>query len=191
MSKIISVEHIEHSIFIIRGQKVMIDSDLASLYGVETKTFNQAVKRNLKRFPPDFMFRLTRGEAEKLRSRSQIVTLNEDETKANSLRLQIATLKRGENIKYLPYVFTEFGVAMLSSVLRSERAILVNIEIMRTFGRLRQMLASHVELAEKLRELEKKYDESFRVVFEVIERLTERPDESQDEPPKELIGFRP
>jgi hypothetical protein len=148
----------------------MVDGDLAMLYGVETKIFNQAVKRNIRRFPVDFMFQLTREEAEKLRSRSQFVTL-----------------KQGKNIKYLPYVFTEFGVAMLSSVLRSERAIFVNIEIMRTFGRLRRLLASHKDLADKLQELENKYDKNFRVVFKAIDHLLRLP----EEPIKEPMGFRP
>jgi ORF6N domain len=183
MNDIIPAEHIEHSIFIIRGQKVMIDTDLAFLYGVTAKRLNEAVKRNIKRFPPDFMFQLNREEAEKLRSRSQFATLKRED----SLRSQIATLRRGKNIKYLPYVFTEFGVAMLSSVLRSERAILVNIEIMRTFGRLRQLLASHKDLADKLQELEKKYDKKFRIVFDAIEQLLRLP----EEPPKEPMGFRP
>jgi hypothetical protein len=169
MNKIIPFEHIEHSILIIRGQKVMLDSDLAALYGVETKIFNQAVKRNIKRFPPDFMFQLTKEEAENLHLRSQIVTLS---------------VGWGQHRKYLPYVFTEFGVAMLSSILRSERAILVNIEIMRTFGRIRQILASHADLAEKLQELERRYDESFKIVFDVLERLMKLP-----EPSKPRIGF--
>ncbi len=185
MNKIIPAEQVEHSIFIIRGQKVMLDSDLASLYEIETKTFNQSVRRNIKRFPADFMFQLTREEAEKLRSSSQFNALKQ----GDSLRSQIVTLKndRGLHRKYLPYVFTEFGVAMLSSVLRSERAILVNIEIMRTFGRIRQLLASHADLANKLQELENKYDESFRIVFEVLERLEKLPEEL----PKTLIGFKP
>jgi hypothetical protein len=185
MNKIIPVEQVEHAILIIRGQKVMVDSDLASLYGVTAKRLNEAVKRNIKRFPSDFMFQLTKEEAEELRSRSQFATLNEKKI----LRSQIATLRLdtewGQHRKYLPYVFTEFGVAMLSSILRSERAILVNIEIMRTFGRIRQLLSSHKDLADKLQEIEKKYDESFRIVFELIERLMNLP----EEPPKEPMGF--
>lgn len=172
MNKIIPIESVENSILIIRGQKVMVDSDLAFLYEIETKTFNQAVRRNIKRFPPDFMFQLTKEETEKLRLRSQIVTLS-----LNGVW--------GKHRKYLPYVFTELGVAMLSSVLRSERAILVNIEIMRTFGRIRQLLASHADLADKIQELENRYDESFRIVFEVLERLEKLP----EEPPKTRIGF--
>ena len=115
----------------------MLDGDLASLYGVPTKVLNQAVRRNFSRFPGDFMFRLTA-------------------TEVASSRSQIVTLKRGQNVKYLPYAFTENGVAMLSSVLRSERAIQVNIEIMRTFVRLKRVLASNVELARKIEELEKR-----------------------------------
>jgi len=129
---LIPLERIEKAILFIRSEKVMTDSDLAKLYGVETKVLNQAVKRNTHRFPSDFMFQLTPEESDHLlRSRSQIVTL-----------------KRGENIKYRPYVFTEQGVAMLSSVLHSPRAVAVNIEIMRAFVRLRQMLASNADLRE-------------------------------------------
>ena len=208
MNKIIPVESVENSIFIIRGQKVMIDADLASLYGVEVKVLNQAVRRNVKRFPADFMFQLTKEESERFRSRSQIVTLNSTSNlksqiaisrRGENLRSQIATLKTDGNLRsqivtssyggrrYLPFVFTEFGVAMLSSVLRSERAISVNIEIMRTFGRLRQILASHKDLADKLVELEKKYDKNFRVVFRAIDHLLKQP----EEPPKGKMGFHP
>jgi len=144
MKELISVEIIERKIYLIRGHKVMLDSDLAELYGIETKRLNEQVRRNLKRFPEDFMFQLTLAEAESLRS-------------------QIATLEkgRGEHRKYLPLVFTEQGVAMLSSVLNSERAVQVNIAIMRTFVKLRQMLASNAELARKLAAMEKKYDTQF------------------------------
>lgn len=149
-----SVELIESKIFIIRGQKVMLDEDLAALYEVEIKVLNQAVKRNLDRFPDDFMFQLAENEA-------------------SSLRSQIVTLKSGRGVhrKYLPYAFTEQGVSMLSSVLRSERAIHVNIEIMRAFVRLRQMLASNTDMSRKLSALEKKYDNQFRVVFDAIREL--------------------
>ena len=145
----------------------MLDKDLADLYGVEIRVLVQAVKRNEKRFPEDFMFQLTKEEN-------------------NVLRSQIVTLKkgRGHHRKYLPYVFTEQGVAMLSSVLKSERAILVNIEIMRTFVRLRRMLASHAELARKLAALEKKYDSQFKVVFDAIRELM-----SPQKPKGRLIGF--
>ncbi len=160
-------ERIENRIRMVRGQKVILDSDLATLYGVKTKVLVQAVKRNIERFPKDFMFPLTYPELSILRS--QIVTLR---------------LEHGKHRKYLPFVFTEQGVAMLSSVLRSPRAILVNIEIMRTFVRLRQLLASHTDLAKKLDALERKYDSQFRVVFEAIRELM-----SPIEKPKRKIGF--
>jgi hypothetical protein len=143
----------------------MLDADLAVLYGVGVKILNQAVRRNSERFPDDFMFQLTSQEVMALRS--QVVTL-----KAG----------RGEHRKYRPYAFTEQGVAMLSSVLRSSRAVRVNIEIMRAFVRLRQMLASNADLLRKLEALESKYDAQFRVVFEAIRELME--------PPAKQIGFR-
>jgi hypothetical protein len=167
---IASVEHITQSIFLIRGQKVMLDSDLAVLYGVTTKALVQAVKRNRERFPNDFMIQLTADEAARLRS--QIVTLKTG---------------RGKHRKYLPYAFTEQGVAMLSSILRSRRAALVNIEIMRAFVKLRQMLASNVDLARKLAALEKKYDAQFRVVFDAIRELMTPPEPKKKRP----IGFAP
>jgi len=165
---LIPVERIEKTILLIRRQRVMLDADLATLYGVETRVLIQAVKRNLERFPKDFMFQLSKEEADFLRS--QIVTLKRG---------------RGQHSKYLPYVFTEQGVAMLSSVLRSPRAIQVNIEIMRAFIRLRQMLASHVELARKLDAMERKYDAQFKVVFDAIRQLMAPP-----EPKRRSIGFR-
>ena len=146
-------ERITDKIFLIRGRKVMVDRDLAQLYGVSTKVFNQAVKRNNRRFPEDFMFQLTKEELD-------------------SLRLQIATLKgRGKHTKYLPNAFTEQGVAMLSGVLNSEKAIQVNIQIIRNFVRLRQLLATNEQLARKLKEMEKKYDSQFQQVFRVITKL--------------------
>ena len=145
----------------------MLDRDLAVLYGVTTKAFNQPVKRHKDRFPSDFMLQLTMEEAQALRSRSQSVTL-----------------KRGQNIKYRPYAFTEHGILMLSSVLSSERAIQVNIEIMRTFVRLRLLLASNAELAKKLEELELKYDHQFKVVFDAIRQLM-----MPTEPKRKQIGF--
>jgi len=165
---LIPVDRIEKAILLIRGQKVMLDADLAELYGVETRVLVQAVKRNLERFPEDFMFQLNKDDVDFLRS--QIVTLKKG---------------RGQHSKYLPYAFTEQGVAMLSSVLRSQRAIQVNIEIMRAFIRLRQMLASHVKLARKLDALEKKYDAQFKQVFEAIRQLMAPP-----EPKRRAIGFR-
>ncbi len=164
---LIPVERIEQSIFLIRGQKVMLDSDLAELYGVTTKRLNERVKRNFSRFPEDFMFQLTESETQLLRS-------------------QIATSKKGRGgRRYPPYAFTEQGVAMLSSVLGSERAVQVNIEIMRAFIRLRRILSSHVELARKLDTLEKKYDAQFKVVFDAIRQLMAPP-----APKRRPIGFR-
>ncbi|MCC7203100.1 MAG: ORF6N domain-containing protein [Nitrospirae bacterium] len=159
-------EILEQKIFMIRGKRVMLDKDLAALYGVETKVLNQAVKRNINRFPDDFMFQLSWDEASEL-SRSQFVTL-----------------KKGKNVKYLPYAFTENGVAMLSSVLSSERAITVNIQIMRTFTRLREMIATHKDLQKKIEEMEKKYDHQFKIVFDAIKQLLSPP-----EPKKKRIGF--
>jgi hypothetical protein len=170
-SGLVPVERIERCILLIRGQKVMLDKDLAVLYGVQAKALNQAVKRSQGRFPDDFMFQLTWEETQLLRS--QIVTLNDDE--AGQSRSQSVTLKRGSNIKYRPYAFTEQGVAMLSSVLRSERAVAVNVEIMRAFVRLRQMLGSHEALARKIENLEKKYDSRFKVVFDALRALMEPP----------------
>jgi len=148
-------ERIERHILLIRGEKVMLDADLADLYGVATKVLIQAVKRNLERFPDDFMFQLDRQEFDHLRS--QIVT---------------SSSGRGGR-RYRPYVFTEQGVAMLSSVLRSKRAVQVNIEIMRAFVRLRAMLGAHADLARKVAALERKYDRQFRAVFEAIRALME------------------
>lgn len=152
------VEVIQDKIYLIRGQKVILDRDLAQLYGVTTGNLNKAVKRNLDRFPEDFMFQLTIEEA-------------------NASRFQIGTLKKGENIKYLPYAFTEQGVAMLSSVLRSKNAVQVNIQIMRVFTKLRQIMLTHKDLAQKIEELEKKYDGQFRAVFTAIRQLMIYPDD--------------
>ncbi len=157
----------------------MLDTDLADLYAVQTRVLIQAVKRNRERFPKDFMFQLNLKEAANLRS--QIVIL--------SLESKIVTSGKGghgKHRKYLPHVFTEQGVAMLSSVLHSQRAVKVNIEIMRAFVKLRQLLASHAGLARKLAELEQKYDKQFRVVFEAIRELMTPP----VEPEKKLIGFK-
>jgi hypothetical protein len=175
-------QRIERRIVFLRGQSVMLSPDLAELYEVEPKALMQAVKRNLDRFPEDFMFQLTWEEVGLLRSQS--VILNGEP----GLRSQSVTLKpgRGKHLKYLPYAFTEQGVAMLSSVLRSPRAIQVNIGIMRAFVKLRELLASHKGLARKLEELEKKYDAQFHVVFEAIRQLME-----PLERPRTAIGFRP
>ena len=146
----------------------MIDRDLAVLYGVSTRVLNQAVRRNLDRFPEDFMFRLTWEETRRL------------------LRSQFVILEPGQHLKYRTFAFTEQGVAMLSSALRSRRAVQVNIEIMRVFVRLRAFLKNHDDLARKLRNLEKRYDAKFRIVFDAIRELME-PDPA---PPRERIGFR-
>ncbi|MFH1389405.1 MAG: ORF6N domain-containing protein [Candidatus Margulisiibacteriota bacterium] len=163
MDKMIPIERVESRIYLIRGEKVMLDRDLAELYGVPTKRLNEAVKRNIQRFPEGFMYILTKDEAKNLKS--QITT--------SSSRSQIATLKRGYNIKYLPYVFTEHGVAMLSSVLNSERAIQVNIMIIKAFIRLRQVLADNKELADKFRELESRVDCHDGALAEIIDRIRE------------------
>lgn len=180
MSQLVPVEVIERRILLIRGQKVMLDSHLAELYGVETKFLNRAVKRNLERFPEDFMFQLTPAEAEALRC--HFGTSNG----SSALRSQNVTsnLARGGR-RYLPYVFTEQGVAMLSSVLRSPRAVQVNIAIMRAFVKLRELLAGHKELGRKLEEMEQKYDAQFKVVFDAIYALMAPPDQ-----PRPRIGFR-
>src|SRR6266516_4925266 len=156
---------VERRIFLIRGQNVMLDFDLAQLYGVETRALKQAVRRNLDRFPADFMFELTVAEIKNLVSQTVIPT-------------------RGKLGGATPMAFTEQGVAMLSSVLRSSRAVQVNIAIMRTFVRLREMLLADGELARKLSDLEKKYDTQFKVVFDAIRELMTPP-----ETPKRQIGF--
>jgi hypothetical protein len=164
MTDLISVESITNRIYFIRGMKVMIDRDLADLYGVETKQLKRAVRRNNERFPDDFMFILTNQEV-------------------RNLRCQIGTSNRG-GTRYPPIAFTEQGVAMLSTVLNSKRAIQVNIQIMRTFTRLRQMLQGHKDLQKKIETMEEKYDDQFRVVFEAIKQLIK-----EDEKPKRKIGF--
>lgn len=176
-----STEKISQAILLVRGNKVMLSTDLAELYGVETRVLVQAVKRNIARFPGDFMFQLTWEETESLKSQSATSRPFD----ATDSRSQSVILKRGLNIKYPPYAFTEQGVAMLSSVLRSDRAIHVNIEIMRAFVRLRQMLASNAELAIKLAALERKYDAQFKVVFDAIRELMTPPEPKKTRP----IGF--
>jgi len=170
------MERITQTILLLRGHKVILDDDLAALYEVETKTLNRAVKRNRDRFPDDFMFQLTTEEFDNLRY--QFGT--------SSLRSQIVTSRWGGR-RYPPYVFTEQGVAMLSSVLHSDRAIHVNIEIMRAFVRLRQLLATNVELARKLATLERKYDAQFKIVFDAIRELMTPPEPKKKRP----IGFGP
>ncbi len=162
-------ETIESRILLIRGKKVMLDRTLAKLYGVPTKSLNLAVKRNMSRFPEDFMFQLSKKEDE-------------------SLRFQFETSKRGGR-RYLPYAFTEHGILMLSSVLNSERAIQVNIAIMRVFVKLKEMISAHKELMHKLGELERKveeHDEEICSIFDAIRRLMEPPPEK----PKRRIGFQ-
>jgi hypothetical protein len=161
---IIPQEIIEHKILLIRGKRVMLDRDLAVLYGVTTGNLNKAVKRNIERFPGDFMFQFT-----------------EEEFK--SLIFQFGTSKWG-GVRKLPFAFTENGVAMLSSVLNSKRAIDVNIQIMRTFTRLREMLLTHKDLKRKIESMEKKYDQQFKIVFDAIKQLLESPVK-----PKKRIGF--
>jgi len=159
---------IERRIYLLRDQKVMLDADLAELYGVETRALVQAVSRNLSRFPKDFMFQLNKAELENWRS--QIVISNP------SARM---------GLRRRPYAFTEHGILMLSSVLRSKRAVQVNIAIMRAFVRLREILSTHKDLARQLNEMEKKYDKQFRVVFEAIRDLME----PEPVPPQRKIGF--
>jgi len=166
---LVPVEVIDRRIYLIRAQKVMIDSDLAELYQVPTKSLNLAVRRNTVRFPEDFMFRLSQDEAD-------------------SLRFQTETSKTGRGgRRYLPYVFTEQGIAMLSSVLNSDRAVLVNIAIMRAFVKLREIMTTHKDLAHKIDALERKYakhDQQFQIVFDAIKKLLQPPVS-----PKRRIGF--
>jgi len=173
----------------IRHEKVMLDSDLAMLYGVEARVLNQAVKRNLERFPADFMFQVTPEEAEEVRrSRSQSVTLNPEIATDSSQSVMSSGKHRGHS--YLPYAFTEQGVAMLSSVLRSRRAVEVNIAIMRTFVQLRRLMDSNRDLARKIEAMELKYDEQFAVVFDAIKQLISE-DTARKAQPKRRIGFHP
>ena len=164
MNQLTLKENIEKKIVLIRDKKVMLDRDLAELYEVDTRSLIQAVKRNIERFPEEFMFQL-----------------DEDDYKA--LRSQIVISKKGGR-RYLPYAFTEQGVAMLSSVLNSKRAIQVNIQIMKTFIKLREYIESHKDLKEKIEDLEKKYDKQFQIVFEAIKHLIE-----PEIKPKRKIGF--
>ena len=166
MTTLVTIELIASKIYLIRGIKVMLDRDLAELYGVETKILKRAVRRNIDRFPADFMFELTKSELENWRC--QFGTSNGD--------------KMG--LRYKPMAFTEQGVAMLSSVLRSKRAIHVNIQIMRAFTQLRKMLSTHEDLKRKIESMEKKYDQQFQIVFEAIKQLIE-----EDEKPRKKIGF--
>jgi len=170
---LLSEETISNKIYFIRGQKVMLDSDLATLYDVETKRLNEQVKRNLSRFPEDFMFQLTENEY-------------------NSSRSQIATLKngRGSNLKYLPYAFTEHGILMLSSVLKSDKAIQTNIQIMRIFTKVRQMLLDTTEMKVDILQIQKKlenHDKNIELVFSYLDELTEK---KENEEERVKIGYK-
>ena len=163
----VPMERVEDRILTIRGHRVMVDTDLAEVYGVPTKALNQAIKRNAERFPEDFMFQLSREEADSLRS--QTVTLN---------------TVRGQHRKYLPYVFTEHGVIMAASVLNSPRAIEASVYVVRAFVKMREVLATHKELSRRLDEMEGKYDRHFKVVFDAIRALMEPP-----KIPRRRIGY--
>jgi len=166
MALALKPENIVQLVFFVRGEKVMLDSDLAALYGVEARALNQAVARNRKRFPADFMFQLSAKEYDNIRSQF------------------VMSARKHRGRVYRPYAFTEQGVAMLSSVLRSARAVEVNIAIMRTFVQLRRLMDTNRDLARKIEALEKKYDEQFAVVFEAIKQLI-----APHEPPRRRIGF--
>ncbi len=161
-------EVIISKIYVIRGQKVMLDSDLAGLYGVETKQLKRQVRRNIERFPASFMFELTKDENQELRS-------------------QIGTLKRGAHFKYSPFVFTEHGILMLSSVLNSRTAIKVSVQIIETFVQLRKLANNYEEIMEKIRQMESQYNEQFMEIYQVLQRLLSKPEES----PRKRIGFKP
>ncbi len=212
INQVVPVQQVENLIYLLRGQKAMIDSDLAALYGVEARVLNQAVKRNLSRFPDDFMFQLSKEEFALL-MRSQVVTaspsnssqtvmssgknskkgnkngvleeLNSSQLVAGnqSMRSQFVTASK-RNVRFCPYVFTEQGIAMLSSVLRSPRAVQVNIEIMRAFVKIRQWLASNADLSRRLDQMEKKFDHRFKIVFDAIREMT-----TVEVAPKREIGF--
>jgi uncharacterized protein (UPF0147 family) len=198
----LNVDTIRENIYIIRGQKVMLDRDLAMLYGVTTKVLNQSVKRNIRRFPEDFMFQLTKEEVE-ICSRSQIVILNDEDevddgeslrsqfvTSNNTainktnLKSQIVTSSNRGGRQYNPYVFTEHGIAMLSSVLNSDRAIQVNIQIIRVFTKLREMIDAYKDLREKIEEMEISNEANFTEIFRIIKLLI-----TEKEKPKGPMGF--
>ena len=164
----IPIEFIENKIYLIRDKKIMLDSDLAELYSVSTKRLNEQVRRNIDRFPEDFMFVLTKEEADSLRS-------------------QFATLKkgRGQHSKYLPYAFTEYGAIMAATILNSSRAVEMSIFVVRAFVKLREMLISHKDLKHKIEEMEKKYDSQFKIVFNAIKELM-----TPAEKPARKIGFK-
>ena len=202
LSSFVPTERIEKSIILVRGEKVMLDEDLAELYGVKVHQMMQAVKRNGDRFPKDFMFQLSIQELRNLKSQFVISSLQSTDIIEDSLNGQILlnpeeiqpirnlksqndSLKSWGGRRVRPYVFTEQGVAMLSSVLNSPRAVAVNVEIMRTFVKLRQMISSHAELSRKLTALEEKYDERFKAVFDAIRQLMTPPEPKK----KRKIGF--
>lgn len=164
MNALIPLERVESRILLIRGEKVIFDSDLAELYGVTTKRLNEQVKRNIDRFPEDFMFQLTADELDGMRS-------------------QIATASK-RNVRFPPYVFTEHGALMAANVLNSERAVHASVQVVRAFVKLRQLIASNADLARKVEALEKKYDSNFKVVFDAIKKLMMPP-----VLPKGKIGF--
>ncbi|MCP4459511.1 MAG: ORF6N domain-containing protein [Cytophagales bacterium] len=168
MNKVIKMENVASQVLFVRGEKVLLDFHLAEMYEVETRVLKQQIRRNIDRFPEDFMFELTQKEWKSLRS--QIVILNAG---------------RGQHSKYLPFAFTEQGIAMLSSVLRSKKAVEVNIAIMRTFVQLRKMMDTNKELAAEIEKLETKYDEKFQIVFNAIKKLIH-----QENEPREAIGFK-
>jgi len=205
MDQIIPLEKIENRIYLIRGQKVMIDSDLAFLYGVETKKLNQQVKRNKKRFPDDFMFQVTRYEAEYLERegvyfggedylKSQIVTSNKANIKTkNLLKSQIVTSSWGGR-RGLPYAFTEQGVAMLSSILKTDKAIEMNILIVRAFVKIRQLIYSYKDLADKITKMEREYGGNISKIFKALDALAgeveNKVDKKSDDGRVEEIGFK-
>ncbi len=168
MKTLIATGQLERYIYFIREQRVMMDHDLADLYGIQTKHLKRAVRRNKARFPSDFMFELSQQEY-------------------TTLRCQIGALEKGRHAKYLPYAFTQEGVSMLSSVLNSPRAIQVNIGIMRAFVKVRELLATNKDLARKLEELEEKFDGQFRIVFDAIRQLMQP---APTEPMKKVKGFK-
>lgn len=168
VAEIVPAERIQSRILVLRGQRVLLDADLAAIYEVATSQLNQAVKRNPKRFPADFMFQLTKEEAEQVRSRSQIVTLNASDSKSSAP-------KRGLNIKYLPYAFTEHGAVQLSNILRSPRAIEMGIAVVRAFLQLRALMTDHKTLRAKLAELDARvgvHDEQLAAIVEAIRQLS-------------------
>ena len=182
MAIILKPENVAQLVFLVRGEKVMFDADLAMLYGVEARALNQAVARNRKRFPADFMFQLTKKEFDNMWS--QFVTTSGRAIVHSSQTVMSSRKHRGR--AYRPYAFTEQGVAMLSSVLRSSRAVEVNIAIMRTFVQLRRIMDTNRDLARKIESLEKKYDEKFAAVFAAIKQLI-----APTAPAKKRIGFHP